>query len=91
MKSKVSPTVANQLQKQEKCAVDISSPKLASTTTATRDCHEPRQVISASGKKNSVMDYNVKEDQAEIRSVMPESVQECLQAMGWISLNTINL
>ena len=61
---------------QEKCSVDITSPTLFSTTAVTTDQHKSRQQASGLGKKNLVAHYNVQADMDEIRSVIPENVQQ---------------
>ena len=75
-KSKGPLSAAKQLQKQEKCSIDISSPKLVSTTALTNDWQEPRLETPIPGKKNLAAHYSVQADKAENWSVTPENVQQ---------------
>ena len=62
--------------------IDISSPKLISTITATKNQTHSRWDILIPEKKPLMVNYDKQADEVEIRSVTPENVQECLESIG---------
>ena len=66
----------------DKGNIEISAPKLMATSTPLKIDQHPRQGTHNPMKKNAIVAYNANVNQARIRSVSTENVQQCLQSMG---------
>ena len=62
--------------------IGISSPRLVSTVTSTKDKTCLGRDAPTPKKKAIVVQYNMQANKAEMRSVTPENIQECLKDMG---------
>ena len=75
------PPTTKQLQVLNRQKIDISSPKLISTMTATKAKIHLQRDAPALEEKPLIMQYNKQADKAKIRSVTPENVQKSLEDM----------